>query len=188
MFARVAALTAALIFIGLFITLLISGAAEARAPTVGSQAPPFSGGDLDGNEITLASLHGNVVILNFWATWCGPCKEEMPMLDRYLRAHQKSGVRMVAVTTDASSIKAGSLKGLQSILSFPLLKSFNGSYEPIGNAIPTTFVIDRDGIVRYAKAGALDLDALNTIVGPLLTEPPPSSSSAITVVLHRDAK
>lgn len=164
MFARMTAM--------LVVFLFVASIAEAASPRVGSPAPAFSGTDLTGREISLASLRGNVVILNFWATWCGPCKEELPMLDAYMRAREKYGFRIVAVTTDANDVRPGIIQKLQDLLSFPLLKTFTGNYEPIKNAIPTNFIIDREGIVRYAAPGALTLEALNTILAPLLAEPP----------------
>jgi thiol-disulfide isomerase/thioredoxin len=78
------------------------------------------------------------LILNFWATWCAPCKEELPLLDTYFRIDEKAGLRVLAV--------------------------------------PTNFIIDRNGVLRYAKAGALTLDDLNTLLVPLLREPEPQKN------------
>ena len=116
-------------------------------------------------------MRGSVVVLNFWATWCGPCKKELPLLDAAARKPEKKGLRIVAVTTDVDKVPASAIQTLQSILSFPLLKIFRGDYEPIGRAISTNYVIDRDGVLRYARAGALEADDIAELIGPLLSKP-----------------
>ena len=152
--------------------LFAATSADARTLKEGSEAPNFSGTDLAGKKVTLDSLRGNVVVLNFWATWCGPCKRELPELDTYMRAREKYGFKIVAVTTDANRVKPIYIKQLQDLLSLPLLVKYDGPYEPINRAIPTNYVIDRHGIIRYAKAGALDLAEMDRILLPLLAEPP----------------
>lgn len=140
-------------------------------------APSFSGATFDGKKISLDDFRGKVLIINFWATWCAPCRRELPLLDTYVRQREENGLRVVAVTLDANLIRAGFLKQLQEALSLPLLKDFNGDYAPIRRAVPTNFVVDRAGIVRYAKADAFTLDELNTLLVPLLNEAPPADSA-----------
>lgn len=152
--------------------MFMAASANARVLKVGSEAPNFSGADLDGKRVTLNDLRGNVIVLNFWATWCGPCKKELPELNTYMKAREKYGFKIVAVTTDANRVKPTFIKQLQDLLSLPLLVKYDGPYEPINHAIPTNYVIDRHGIIRYAKAGALDLAELDNILLPLLSEPP----------------
>ena len=154
-------------------TLITIRESKARA-TVGQPAPSFRGTTFDGEEITFDQLRGNVVILNFWATWCAPCRIEMPLLDGYLRAREQNGLRVLAVTTDANRLPRSFRAKLDGVTSMPLLRTFRGDYAPIGRAIPTNFIIDRPGIVRYAKAAAMDLDSLNEILVPLLNEPAPA--------------
>jgi cytochrome c biogenesis protein CcmG/thiol:disulfide interchange protein DsbE len=137
-------------------------------------APPFTGQTLDGEEVSLESLRGHVVILNFWATWCAPCRKELPLLDGYMRARETNGLRVVAVTLDAGKVRGAVIRKLQDVLALPLLKTFRGDYEPIGKAIPTNYVIDRSGVVRYAKSSAFTLADLNELLVPLLNEAPPA--------------
>lgn len=160
------------------LTLSIGFQAEAKRASLGEPAPPFSGTTLDGQEVSLDALRGNVVIVNFWATWCAPCRIELPLLDGYMRAREKNGLRVVAVTLDANRVPSSAIKQLQDALSLPLLKRFKGDYAPIDRAVPTNFVIDRAGVVRYAKAGSFDLDSLNAILVPLLNETPPQTPAA----------
>jgi cytochrome c biogenesis protein CcmG, thiol:disulfide interchange protein DsbE len=157
-------------------TLITAGKSEARA-TIGRPAPPFTGTTFEGEEISFDQLRGNVVILNFWATWCAPCRIEMPLLDGYLRAREQNGLRVLAVTTDARTLPKSFSAKLDGVTAMPLLKTFRGDYAPIGRAIPTNFIIDRAGTVRYAKAAAMDLDSLNEILVPLLNEPSPPAAA-----------
>ena len=151
---------------------LIADETLARAK-VGEPAPPFSGTTFDGEEISFDQMRGNVVIVNFWATWCAPCRVEMPLLDGYLRAREKNGLRVIAVTTDANRLPKDFVAKLDGVTAMPLLKTFRGDYGPIGRAIPTNFIIDRAGVVRYARAAELNLDSLNKLLVPLLNEPAP---------------
>jgi cytochrome c biogenesis protein CcmG, thiol:disulfide interchange protein DsbE len=145
--------------------------AHAKNPQVGDIAPPFSMTTLEGEEISLESMKGKVVLLNFWATWCAPCREELPMMDGYYRIRKDAGLRVVAVTTE-NSVPTYKLKPLAAVLAIPMARKFKGKYKIMG-AVPTSYIIDRQGIVRYAKAGAFTLDAMNRILIPLLEEAEP---------------
>lgn len=78
---------------------------------------------------------------------------------------------------DVKRVPASAIKDVQSKITLPLLKEFKGDYGPIRNAIPTNYVIDRAGIVRYAKAGDFTLNTLNEVLVPLLNEPAPADSA-----------
>jgi peroxiredoxin len=156
------------------LALVIAGAgwpALAKAPKVGQPAPDFHVTTLDGQDISLADLKGQVVILNFWATWCAPCKRELPMLDAYYRIQKPFGLRVLAVTTE-DSLPLSRLKPLAAVLSIPMVRRLHGPYEVLGG-VPTNYVIDRAGVLRYAKAAAFSLDDMNDLLVPLLREPPP---------------
>jgi peroxiredoxin len=162
---RLAILAAAL-------ALACSPALAAPPPEVGDRAPNFELKLVDGSRVTLAELRGQVVVLNFWATWCGPCKRELPLLDGYYRLQRGHGLRVFAVTTE-DSIPAYQLKPLFRALAISPAKALKGPYAPLA-ALPTNYVIDRAGRVRYAQAGAFELDQLNAVLVPLLNEPVPS--------------
>lgn len=152
-------------------TAALSGAAFAAK--VGQAAPKFTVTTFDKQNVTLADLRGKVVVLNYWATWCGPCKAEMPMMDVFRREHDKDGFEIYAVMS-ADSIPAYKLAPLKKLLSFQLATRLKGSgYGTIGDAVPTSYIIDRAGVVRYAKAGAFDKAGFESIVLPLLAEPAP---------------
>lgn len=153
--------------------LATSAAGQAHAPTVGSVAPPMELTLVDGSKVNLADLRGKVVVLNFWATWCGPCKQELPLLDGYYRATQKHGLRVFAVTTE-DSVPIAQLKRVFALMAIPAVRKLKGPYEML-SGVPTNYVIDRGGRVVYAKAGAFELDDLNSILIPLLNAPAPGA-------------
>ena len=141
----------------------------AKAPSIGQPAPDFQVKLMDGSKVSLAQLRGQVVVLNFWATWCGPCKRELPLLDAYYRSQKDQGLRVFAITTE-DSVPAYALKTLFAAMAITPIKGIKGPYG-VQRAVPTNYIIDRHGIVRYARAAAFDLDDLNRELVPLLKEP-----------------
>jgi peroxiredoxin len=142
--------------------------------TVGSPAPDFSAATLTGEPVALADYKGQVLVINFWATWCVPCKQELPLLESYYRARGRFGLRVVAVSAEGS-VPPEKLKSLSDVLTLTMVRNYHGPYGPIARTVPTNFVIDRDGVVRYASAGAFTLDKLNEVLIPLLQQAPKSS-------------
>lgn len=168
--------------IGCLFALALAGgtpAAYAREPKVGQPAPDFSLVLVNGQRVALRELRGQVVIVNFWATWCLPCRVELPTLDAYYRAQRQHGLRVFAATTE-DSVPQRQLRGLFDRMAIDPVRRLSGPYRPLGG-VPTNFVIDRAGVVRYAAAGALDLDKLNEIIVPLLREPRPATGGSASV-------
>ena len=159
------------------IALMAAAAPSLAAPKlkVGNPAPEATLTLMNGQPVKLSSLRGQVVVLNYWATWCVPCRVELPLLDRYYRIQAKNGLRVFAVTTE-DSLPAKALKPLFGALAITPVRKIRGPYEY--DAVPTNIVIDRAGIVRYAKSGAFDLQDMNEILVPLLNEPAPIAKPA----------
>ena len=122
---------------------------------VGDLAPDFQLQSLDGQTLSLGSLRGKPVLLNFWATWCSPCVFEMPLLQEIYEEYSEKGLVMAAVDIGESPSKVEGF--LQSRgLSLPVLMDSKAKVAGKYNiaAIPTTFFIDKDGIIRDKKIGA----------------------------------
>ncbi|MBY9064006.1 TlpA family protein disulfide reductase [Sphingomonas yunnanensis] len=150
---------------------LMATPAAARDLKLGQPAPPIELTLVDGRTTTLAEHRGEVVLLNFWATWCVPCRAELPLLDGYYRRARQHGLSVFAVATDGSA-PLRQLKPVFAAMAIPAVRRIKGISAEMP-AVPTNYIIDRAGIVRYAKAAALDLDDLNRELIPLLNEPAP---------------
>ena len=147
-------------------TLLVLASAARAHARVGDGVDTLAVITLDRQRIDAEALRGQVVIVNFWAIWCGPCKQELPLLDRYYRRHAKDGLRVFAVSAD-DAVSIDRLRLLSRASALTLARRITGSGIETLGGLPTNYVIDRAGIVRYAAAGALDDDTLDRVVTPL---------------------
>jgi peroxiredoxin len=151
--------------------VLMAASAAPAAVKVGERAPDFELTLIDGSKVRGSDLRGQVVVLNFWATWCAPCKTELPLLDTYYRLRKDKGLQVFAVATE-DSLPVYKLKSLFAAMAIPFARRIKGPFAAMG-ALPTNYIIDRAGVVRYAKPGAFDLDDLNGLLVPLLRDPAP---------------
>ncbi|MEO7026372.1 MAG: TlpA disulfide reductase family protein [Caulobacteraceae bacterium] len=154
--------------------------AASAAPKVGQPAPDFSVTTFGGRTVKMADLKGDVIVLNFWATWCGPCRRELPLLEQLFQAYNKFGFQVLAIATE-DSLPQSQLRPLASKLTIPFVRRLRGPYRQL-DGLPTNYVIDRSGKLVYARAGAFDIDSFNAIVIPLLKQPipaPPAVASPI---------
>ncbi len=123
----------------------------------GITAPDFQLKSLDGPTITLSSLRGRPVVLNFWATWCGPCRYEMPFLQQLFSdpKWQARGLVILAVNLQESEAMVREFM-TENALSFTVLLDATGEASRLYNiaSIPTTYVIDKDGIIKNDRIGA----------------------------------
>jgi peroxiredoxin len=139
---------------------------------VGQPAPAATITTFDKRQVKLSDLKGKVVVINHWATWCAPCKGEMPMMSAIHAKLKDRGFEIFGVTTE-DSVPPSMLKKVASVLSYPLARKVSGSGYPILEGVPTTYIIDRRGIVRHAKAGAYETQEFLDVILPLIREPAP---------------
>jgi cytochrome c biogenesis protein CcmG/thiol:disulfide interchange protein DsbE len=150
----------------------VSPAQAGTVAKVGKPAPPATITLFDRSKLKLSDLKGKVVVINHWATWCGPCKAEMPMMSAFHARYKQAGFEIFGVTSQ-DSLPAFQLKKLSDALSYPLARGLSGGGYPLLGGLPTSYVIDRSGIVRYAKAGSFDAKEFIDIIVPLLRQPAP---------------
>jgi len=123
------------------------------------EAPDFSLTDLNGQSHRLSDYRGKVVVVNFWATWCPPCREEMPSLDRAAQRLARDGILVLGVASGESLEKVAAFQGRFPV-GFPLLPDASGKVMRgwPGVGLPNTFVVDRRGRIAYAAGGRREWD------------------------------
>ena len=162
-FLGVLVMLTALFIMGLFV--MNREKTSHKAIASGDQAPEFRLKKLDGRSVSLAEFRGKVVMVHFWATWCPPCVEELPTLDRLYRSLTGSDFVMLAVNEDEGG--AGSVASFlqQDKLSLPVLLDTGSEVARLYGTykLPETYIVDRRGVVRYKAIGPLDWTAASSI-------------------------
>ena len=135
----------------------------------GGTVTDFSIGSLAGGNLALSDFAGEVVIMNFWATWCPPCRAEMPGLNRFYETHRGKGLVLLAINVE---------EGVELVrpfiqnnnFTFPVLLDEQGrvAQQYSTRSYPTTFIIDREGVIQHVQTGIISEDELARIVLPLL--------------------
>ena len=142
----------------------IKNSFDEKKSAVGYLAPDFSLRNLKGNYESLDSFRGQVVVLNFWATWCAPCRVEMPSFEKLYRRYRSEGVAVLAVTLDKNA--GPKIKSFvdEYELSFPILLDEQGEVERLypSMTIPFTYVIDSEGRVVARVDGAKNWESNET--------------------------
>ena len=137
---------------------------DTEKPEVGFKAPAFTARNLKGHRVQLADYKGKVVLLNLWATWCGPCRVEMPGMENLYRRYRSQGFEILAVSLDKGSSDKVQTFADDYQLSFPVLLDSEGQVERRYNSvtIPTTYVIDKNGMVVAEVDGAKNWESEQT--------------------------
>lgn len=146
---------------------------QVPAPQTGFLAPDFTLEDQEGNTHTLSELRGQPVLINFWASWCPPCRAEMPAMQRAFEAYQEQGFLILAVNaTNQDSVADAARFVAQRNLSFPILLDKNGSASRLYEvrSLPTSFFIGRDGIIQEVVVGGPLAEALLRVRAEQLLE------------------
>jgi len=158
--------------LALFCTSLLLSVGAAAADLEGRQAPALEATLLDGTHLRLAELAGKVVLINYWATWCEPCRAEMPAIDAYYRKYRDAGLVVIAISMDKPADEA-KVRDAMKAFAFQAALVKDASARGYGRIwrIPVTYVIDRKGIVRkdgWFVDHGIDEASLDAIVTPLL--------------------
>ena len=153
-----------LVLLPIVIVLFVSAKAE-KASIFGdnsSPAPDFTVKDLKGREISLSNYSGKVVFLNFWATWCGPCKAEIPDFIEAYKQYKDKGMEIIGISVDRISPKSV-LKFVEKYkINYPIIMGtdkIQKDYEP-GPYVPTTIIVDQEGKIRHRHIGYMDKKTL----------------------------
>jgi cytochrome c-type biogenesis protein len=144
--------------LALFIAACARGGEPPSRVEIGAEAPPYAARAMNGDSVSLALLRGKAVLLNVWATWCLPCKEEIPYLESLQGKHGAQGLQIVGVSVDARGDEAKiedfarDFKMTYAIWRDPD-ERVNSRFLAIG--VPSTYLIDRNGILRWKHLGTL---------------------------------
>ena len=143
-------------WIRLISLVIVSGVVStlASAASMTGRAPDFTLTTQDGTSVSLSELRGQVVMINFWATWCGPCRQEMPLLDALYQRYNRLGFTLLGVNVEEDPSGADEYLA-ETPVSFPILydRANNVSKLYDVNAMPSTILVDREGNVRYLHKG-----------------------------------
>ena len=141
------ALSAAVVSIGLALM-------PAQAKEISGPSPDFTLKSNAGGNVRLGELAGQVVMLNFWASWCGPCRQEIPLLEQMYQQFKPLGFTVLGVNVEESATAAKRMLK-DTPVSFPILFDSNNTVSKLYNvkAMPTTLLIDRDGNMRFLHQG-----------------------------------
>lgn len=157
--------------------LLISvGSASVNAETTKKPLPALTLNDLDGRRHELSDWRGKVILLNFWATWCGPCQTEIPSFIRYQAEYGERGLQIVGVGLDETRKLRNYVRTVG--INYPVLQAaperqytlLNQWGDPFG-VLPYTVILSRDGRLVFMQLGIFNDEAFKRIVEPLLDKP-----------------
>jgi len=171
----------ALSLMAIILTIVGPGDALAAAE-VGQPAPALVVEELNGQTFDLSALRGKVVVINFWATWCQPCRREMPALDAFYRQYHGQGLEMIGLSADRPHERSGVGKVMQSF-SYPAAMLDDVKADDFGdpNELPVTFIIDANGVVRakFTPDQTLATEKSLSVAIPLLPGKPAAQKSPL---------
>jgi cytochrome c biogenesis protein CcmG, thiol:disulfide interchange protein DsbE len=156
--------------------IVLQAAGVFAATDVGQPAPALVVKELGGQTFDLAAQRGKVVVVNFWATWCPPCRHEMPAIDAFYRKYHSQGLEVIGISIDRPR-DASEVHDVMQSFSYPAAISDDAAVDDFGApyALPVTFVIDSKGVLRAkltSEEAPLTEQSLARVVLPLLNQKP----------------
>jgi thiol-disulfide isomerase/thioredoxin len=146
--------------------VLLPAAVIAQDTLTGQAAPALTFKDLAGKEVSLAALKGKVIVVDFWATWCGPCRQEIPGYIEMQKKYEKDGLVIVGVSLDQKGPKVVKKFVEANGMNYTVVMGDDKAVDAFGgfNSIPTTFLINREGRIVHQKSGAMAHAAYEELV------------------------
>jgi cytochrome c biogenesis protein CcmG, thiol:disulfide interchange protein DsbE len=150
--------------------------------TIGQAAPALIVPELNGQAFDLRTLRGKVVLINFWATWCPPCRKEIPALDAFYKQYHAKGLELIGLSVDRPHDRKDVEQMMQS-LSYPVAMLDDAKDNGFGppSVLPETFVIDSNGVIRAKfdpDENGVTQESLAAAVLPLLSQPTSAGAPA----------
>ncbi len=149
-----------------------SGSSGSQDPSKRPKAPLFEATTLAGADLVLSELRGKVVLINFWATWCGPCRMEIPDLAKLDQSYRNQDLVVVGISLDSRPESYVRVEAEKMGATYPIVLAGEDGGRDWGGitAIPTTFLIDRQGRIAHRLLGYTPIERLVELVRPLLAE------------------
>jgi len=155
-----------------YLTAATAGDAYTVSQTQERPAPDFTLKDVNGNDVKLSDYKGKVVVLNFWATWCPPCRKEIPDFIELQKTYEAQGLQFIGIALDDEGLPKvqAFLKTLP--IPYPTLIADKNVVQKYGemNAIPVTYLIDRKGVIRTRFVAMRPKQVVESMIAPLLAE------------------
>ncbi len=151
--------------------IALAACAPSQGTLVGDVAPPYTATTLAGDSVSTTALKGNVVLLNVWATWCAPCREEIPYLQTLHEMHRAKGLELIGVSVDTRG-EDEAIRGFIADfkMTYPVWRDPDERIQSLFQAlgVPASYLIDRDGVIRWRRLGIIR-EADSTFTSALTT-------------------
>ena len=159
-----------LAFLSVLVFLLAASCTRSEKPAAtGSMAPNFTLQDIEGRNVALRDLKGKVVLLEFWATWCAPCRVSIPAIEKIYAAYEGKGLAILGISMDGGDWDSVKAFGKDFGISYPILRGDDAvSQKYMVRTIPMFILIDREGNIRHRFLGAGNEDKIEKEIKTLL--------------------
>ena len=162
-----------------------AAAGDAEPALAGKPAPAFALRDLAGNKVSLADYKGRPVLVNFWATWCAPCKLEMPWFEQFRQQYASQGFEILGIAEDDTGKDEIAKAAHRLGVSYPILLSDDKVAPAYGGVdyLPMSFYVDRGGVVREETAGLASKDEVEANIRKIVGSAAPAGTGTVAAVV-----